>query len=70
MKSYGLLSFTKNMSKNIGNNISKNLSGKYSQKLLDCAKQSTTDAPKTVSKTGIQKSTEATGNLIGNKNND
>ena len=32
VKSYGFLSFAKNMGKNIGKNISKNLSGKYSQK--------------------------------------
>ena len=38
------MSFSKNMDKNIGKNISKNLSGKYSQKLLDHAKQSATDA--------------------------
>ena len=38
VKSYGFLSFAKNMGKNIGKNISKNLSYKYSQKLLDHAK--------------------------------
>ena len=41
---------TKNMSKNVGKNISKSLSGKYSQKLIDHAKQSATDALKTSSK--------------------
>ena len=41
------------MGKNIGKNTSKNLSGKYSQKLLDHAKQSATDAHKTSSKTVI-----------------
>ena len=35
------------MANNIGKNISKNESGKYSQKSLDHAKQSTTDAFKT-----------------------
>ena len=39
VKGYGFLSFAKNMGKNIGKDISKNLSGKYSQKLLDHAKQ-------------------------------
>ena len=41
-KSYGFLSFSKNIGKSIGKNIRKNLSGKYSpvmlamhQKLLD-----------------------------------
>ena len=37
------------------------------QKLLDHAKQFETDALKTSSKTVIQKTAEATGNLIGNK---
>ena len=42
--------FAKYLTKNIGKNISKNVSGKYSQKLLDHAKQSGTDAFKTASK--------------------
>ena len=45
----------------------KSLSNKYSQKLLDSAKKSTTDAIKTASKRAIQKTAEATGDLIGNK---
>ena len=45
----------------------RNLSGKYSQKLLDHAKQSATDAFKTASKRASQKPAEATGDLIGNK---
>ena len=48
-------------------NISKILSGKYSQKLLDSAKKSGADALKTASKRAIQKTAEATGNLIGKK---
>ena len=64
VKSYGCLSFARNMSKNIGKNISKNISSKYSQKLLDHAKQSATDAFKTASKIGIQKTAESTGDLI------
>ena len=60
------MSFAKN-SKNIGKNISKNLSGKYSQKLLDHVKQSTTDALKTTPKRVIIKTAEVTGGLIGNK---
>ena len=52
---YGFLSFAKN------------LSNKYSQKLLDSAKKSTTNAIKTTSKRAIQKTAEATGDLIGNK---
>ena len=61
------LSFAKNMSKNIGKNVSKKLRGKYSQKLLDHAKQSATDALKTNSQRVIPKAAEATGGLIGNK---
>ena len=38
------------MDKSIDKNISKSLSGKYSQKLLDHAQQSATDALKTTSK--------------------
>ena len=59
VKGYGFLSFAKN--------IGKSLSNKYSQKLIDTAKKSTTDAIKTTSKRTIQKTTEATGDLIGNK---
>ena len=62
VKGYGDLSFAKIMGKNIGKNIRKNLNGKYSQKPLHHAKQSATDAFKTVSKRA-----EATGDLIGNK---
>ena len=66
VKGYWFLSFAKNIAKSIGTNISKPSSGKYSQKLLDHAKQSATDAPKTTSKRVIQKAAEATGDLIGN----
>ena len=59
VKGYGFLSFAKNMGKNFSN--------KYSQKLLDIAKKSTTDAIKTASKRAIQKTAEATGDLIDNK---
>ena len=55
VKGYGFLSFAKNSS------------DKYSQKLIDAAKKSTTDALKTASKRAIQKTAEATGDLIGNK---
>ena len=56
------------MGKNIGKNISKNLSAKYSHTLLDHVKQIVIDALKTSSKRVIQKTAEATGDLIGNKN--
>ena len=68
VKGYGFLSFAKNMSKNIGKNISKNISGKYSQTPLYHVKKPATDALKTSSKRIIQKTAEATGDLIGNKN--
>ena len=41
--------------KKIGKNISENSSGKYSQKLLDHARQYATDAFKTVSKKQFKK---------------
>ena len=47
--------------------MGKSLSNKYVQKRLDSAKKSTTDAIKTASKRIIQKTVEATGDLIGNK---
>ena len=59
VKRYGLLSFAKN--------IGKNLSNKYSQNLLDRAKKSTIDAIKTALKRAIQKTAEVTSDLIGNK---
>ena len=59
LKRYGFLSFTKNMGKS--------LSSKYGQKLFDGAKKYTADAIKTASKRSIQKTAEATGDLIGNK---
>ena len=49
------------------NKATKRLSNKYGQKLLDSAKRSITDAIKTASKRTIQKTTEATGDLIDNK---
>ena len=49
-KGYEFLSFAKNVGKNICKNISKNLSGKYSQNLLDHAKQ-----PATIKKKYLKK---------------
>ena len=54
----------------MGGNIGKNLSSKYSQKLLDHAKQSATDVFKTASKRVTQTTAETTGDLIGNKIDD
>ena len=59
VKGYGFLSFAKN--------IGKYLSNKYGQKLVDSAKKSATDALKTASKITLQKTAEATGDLVGNK---
>ena len=53
--------------RNMGKNLNKILSSKYSQKFLDHAKQSDTAALKTASKRAIQKTAEATSDLIGNK---
>ena len=43
------------------------MSGKYRQKPLDHAQKFATDSLKTSSKRIFQKTTEATGDLIGNK---
>ena len=59
VKGYGFLSFAKN--------IGRNLSSKYGQKLVDTAKKSATDTLKTASKRAIQKTAEATGDLVGKK---
>ena len=48
-------------------NMGKSLSNKYGKKLIDSAKIVTTDAIKTASRRAIQKSAEATCDLIGNK---
>ena len=45
----------------------KTLSNKYGQKHLDSAKKSKTNAIQTASKSAIQRTAEATGDLIGNK---
>ena len=55
------------MGKNIGKNLSKNLSSTYTQKLFDYAEQFAIESLQTVSKKAIQKTEEATGDLIGNK---
>ena len=55
VKGYGFLSFAKNF----GN--------KYGKKLMDTATKTGIDAAKTTSKRIVQKTAEATGDLIGNK---
>ena len=61
------MSFSENMGKSIGKNISKTLISKFSQKLLDHAKQSATNELWTSSKRVNQKSAEGYGDLTGNK---
>ena len=58
VKGYGFLSFAKN--------IGRNLSNKYSQKFVDTAKKPATDALQIAGKRAIQKTAEATGDLVGN----
>ena len=65
IKGYRFFPFAKYISENLG----KNLSSKYSQKCLDHANQSTTDAPKTSSKNAIKKPVGITVNLILIDNN-
>ena len=55
VKGYGSMSFARSMS------------NKYGKKLVGTAKRSATDAIKTASERAIQKTAEATGDLIGNK---
>ena len=59
VKEYGFLSFARNMGKNLSN--------KYGQNLFDTATKSTKDAIKITSKKVVQKTAEATGDLIGKK---
>ena len=55
LKGYGFMSFAKN------------LSNKYSQNIIDTTKKSAMNAIKTASQQAIQKTAEATGDLVGNK---
>ena len=66
VKGYGFLSFARNIGTH-ATKIAKNMSNKCSQKLVDTAKKSATDAIKTASKRAIQKTAEPTGDLVGNK---
>ena len=65
VKGYGFLSFAQNMGTH-ATKFAKNLNNKYGQILVDGAKKSETDALKIASKRAIQKTAEATGNLVGN----
>ena len=55
VKGYEFMSFAGSMSE------------KYGKKLVDTAKKSATDAIKTASRRAIQKTAEATGDLVGSK---
>ena len=65
-KEYGFLSFARNIGTHPAK-VAKNMSNKYSQKLVDTAKKSATDAIITASKRAIQKTAEANGDVVGNK---
>ena len=47
--------------------FARSMSNKYGEKFVDTAKTSATDAIKTASNRAIQKTAEATGDLVGNK---
>ena len=66
VKGYGFLSFARNIGTHAAK-VAKNMSNKYSEKIVDTAKKSATDAIKTASKRAILKPAEGTGDLIGNK---
>ena len=55
VKGYGFMSFARSMS------------NKYGKKVVDAAKRFATVVIKTASKRAIQKTAEATGDLVGNK---
>ena len=55
VKGYGFVSFARK------------LGGKYGKKLIDTATKTGIDAAKTTSKRVVQKTAEATGDLVGNK---
>ena len=62
--------FGKNISNNSDKNLNKNITEKYSQKPLDHANKSATDAIKRASKSQLEKPAEVTGNLIVNNTAD
>ena len=66
VKGYGFLSFARNIGTHAAK-VAKNMNNKYSQKLVDTAKKSATNATKTASKRAVQKTAETTGDLVGNK---
>ena len=65
VKGYGFLSFARNLGTK-ATEVAKNLNNNYGQKFADSAKKSATDALKIVGERAIQKTAEATGNLVEN----
>ena len=65
VKGYGFLSFARNLGTH-ATKVAKNFNNKYGQKLADSAEKSATDALKIAGKRGIQKTAEASRDLVGN----
>ena len=66
VKEYGFLSFAGNIGTH-ATKVAKNMSNKYGQKPAHTAKKSATNVIKTTSKRAIQKTAEATGDLVSSK---
>ena len=65
VKGYGFSAFARNLGTH-ATKVAKNLNNKYGQKLADSARKSATDALKIPGERAIQKTAEASGNLVGN----
>ena len=65
VKGYGFLSFARNLGTH-ATKVAKNFNNKYGQKLADSTKKSATDALKIAGKRAIQKTAEASGDLVDN----
>ena len=65
VKGYEFLSFARNLGTH-ATKVAKNSNNKCGQKLADYAKNSATDALKIAGKRAIQKTAEASGDLVGN----
>ena len=64
VKGCGFLSFARNLGTH-SIKVAKNVNNRYCQKLADSAKKSATDVFKIVGKKAIQKTAEATEDLVG-----
>ena len=71
VQGYGFLSFARNFGDKYGkklmNTATKVGASKYGKKIIDTTKKQGSEFAKTAGKRIVQKSTEATGDLIGNK---